>query len=49
MQVRAPWHLAYSCAEGQAEPCGKCARCMLRAQAFEQAGVEDPLLARQQQ
>lgn len=48
-QVRAPWHLTYSCAEGGAEPCGKCARCMLRAQAFEEAEVEDPLLGPQRQ
>lgn len=44
-QVKAPWHLTYSCAQGTSKPCGKCERCMLRAEAFEQAGVDDPLLA----
>lgn len=40
--------LAYShtCYEGQIPPCGECPACKLRAKGFEEAGIEDPLLAR---
>ena len=34
----------WTCYEGLAEPCGKCGSCVERAEAFEKAGVPDPLV-----
>ncbi len=38
--------LAYThtCYEGRRPPCGKCPSCVLRAAAFEEVGIQDPLL-----
>ncbi len=45
MELGAPLHLTWSCYQNEDVPCGTCDSCALRAQGFEEAGVEDPLLA----
>jgi len=35
----------WTCYRGGEQPCGTCDSCLLRAKAFEEAGVADPLLA----
>ncbi len=37
--------LTHTCYNGQRPPCGVCPACVLRAKGFEEAGIEDPLLA----
>lgn len=39
-----PYELTWSCYEGGATPCGRCATCLDRQAAFEANGVTDPLL-----
>lgn len=34
----------WSCYRGAEKPCGTCDSCLLRAKAFREAGIEDPLL-----
>jgi 7-cyano-7-deazaguanine synthase len=41
-----PFDLTWSCYESNEIPCGKCLSCRLRAQAFQNAGLEDLLIAR---
>ena len=42
LELKAPYHLTWSCYEGGDKPCGKCGTCIDRAKAFEANGVEDP-------
>jgi 7-cyano-7-deazaguanine synthase len=42
-ELGAPFDLTWSCYRSEARPCGACASCRRRAEAFAKAGVEDPL------
>ena len=37
--------LTHTCYNGQRPPCGVCPACVLRAKGFDEAGIDDPLLA----
>ena len=41
----APLELTWSCYRGDAQPCGTCDACALRAKGFAEAGAVDPALA----
>src|SRR5438552_8245835 len=40
----APFHLTWSCYRDEDAACGVCDSCTLRLRAFQQAGVEDPIV-----
>lgn len=44
-KLGAPLELCWSCYERGPEPCGSCPSCLTRADAFEDLGLEDPVLA----
>lgn len=44
VELGAPFHLTWSCYAREDMPCGACDSCLFRARAFEQAGVNDPLV-----
>ena len=44
LELKAPYHLTWSCYEGGDKPCGKCGTCIDRAKAFEANGVADPAM-----
>lgn len=44
IDLNAPLHLTWSCYAREDTPCSTCDSCALRARAFEEAGVPDPLL-----
>ncbi|NPA57834.1 MAG: 7-cyano-7-deazaguanine synthase QueC [Aquificae bacterium] len=43
LELGVPYELTYSCYRGEIPPCGECATCRQREEAFRQAGMEDPL------
>src|SRR5450432_246821 len=43
VQLGAPLHLTWSCYQGQDLACGACDSCLLRLQAFAEAGRTDPI------
>lgn len=42
-KLKVPYQLTWSCYEGGAKPCGKCATCLDRINAFKINGLVDPL------
>lgn len=44
LELGVPYELTWSCYEGGAAPCGKCATCIDRIAAFRANGTEDPLM-----
>ena len=44
LELKAPYHLTWSCYEGGERPCGKCATCIDRAAAFKANNAVDPAL-----
>lgn len=45
IKLNVPLELTWSCYENGRTPCGKCRGCMGRQKAFDQLGVQDPLLS----
>jgi 7-cyano-7-deazaguanine synthase len=45
VRLGVPYELTWTCYEGKARPCGLCGACCERREAFQEAGVKDPLEA----
>jgi 7-cyano-7-deazaguanine synthase len=43
VELGAPFHVTWSCYQGQQQACGVCESCVLRLRAFAEAGVADPI------
>lgn len=43
-KLNVPFELTWSCYEGKERPCGECATCLDRANAFKQNNLPDPLI-----
>jgi 7-cyano-7-deazaguanine synthase len=43
LELKAPFHVTWSCYSGDAAACGVCDSCVLRLRAFRQAGFPDPI------
>ncbi|MGH9394816.1 MAG: 7-cyano-7-deazaguanine synthase QueC [Terriglobales bacterium] len=43
LELKAPFHLSWSCYQNAERGCGRCDSCRLRRRAFQQAGVSDPI------
>jgi 7-cyano-7-deazaguanine synthase len=41
-----PFDLTWTCYESNEKPCGICHSCLIRAEAFQKAGLDDPLSSR---
>jgi 7-cyano-7-deazaguanine synthase len=46
LKLGADYSHSVSCYDGGEVPCGRCSACLLRRQAFREAGLEDPLIVR---
>ena len=46
LELSAPLHLSWSCYQSNDEACGACDSCLLRLQAFAEAGAPDPIAYR---
>ena len=44
IRLGVPYELTWSCYEGKEAPCQRCDSCLLRAKAFQEVGIDDPLL-----
>lgn len=44
MRLGVPYELTWSCYAGKELPCQRCDSCLLRAKAFQEVGIDDPLL-----
>ena len=44
MELDVPYQHTWSCYTGSEGPCGRCDSCLLRARAFQEAGVMDPAM-----
>lgn len=45
IKLNTPYHLTWSCYNGNDKPCGKCGTCIDRANAFAINGIADPAMA----
>jgi 7-cyano-7-deazaguanine synthase len=43
MELKAPFHLTWSCYQNSEKACGRCESCHLRLKGFKEAGVSDPI------
>lgn len=43
VELGVDYSLTWSCYQGLDEPCGRCDSCILRAEGFRKAGIDDPL------
>ncbi|OIP27099.1 7-cyano-7-deazaguanine synthase QueC [bacterium CG2_30_54_10] len=48
VNLGSPFHLTWSCYQGESEACGVCDSCVLRLKGFEQAGIQDSIPYRKQ-
>ena len=46
LELGADYSYSVSCYAGKETPCAKCSSCLLRQKAWEETGLEDPLLSR---